>query len=653
MYRRNIAAAAAVLFLSSAVGISAYAAPQKDNSATEAETETETETETQTETETETETETQETEAATEREAGFVSIEEMPFEIETETETESSDQTETETETEQKIESPKVEQTFRFFQVEKKYAVSKRDDVYLYEKKNTKSDKVGKINALGVLHILEEDNDGEWYYVESGKARGFIKAKYVWADEKAERYVKHKKEKNIETAEVLKEAYENKAFLHTQTTAYKAVAKKKYALTKKRIKIYDSIPQEETKNNKKEETEKETQESTASESEKQSSSVTEGETQDNSAKESETPDSASGESETQESEKKKSTDQKSEKSEDTEKDQEPEVVGTLEKGGLCYILDDEDQEWSYVESDDVRGFVQTKQLETGKKVKKEIEEKGEDTYALAKAKVKPEDNKACYYTVTSVKEASVSGLIRTSMLEYAKQFLGDPYVWGGTSLTKGADCSGFVQSIYAEFGYSIPRVAEDQAECATKIPVEDALPGDLIFYQRSDGYIYHVVMSTGDGGTIEAHSSATGIIESTVNENDAVWAVRIISNEDTDILDALKKKDMAADYYDNAVIAKSTEYGSYLGKFKLTAYCSCPICCGVWSGGPTASGAMPTIDHTVAMAGLPFGTELIINGQVYTVEDLGTPYGHVDIYMNNHQAALQFGVQYSDVYLKK
>ncbi|MFR3422267.1 MAG: SH3 domain-containing protein [Lachnospiraceae bacterium] len=131
------------------------------------------------------------------------------------------------------MESPKVEQTFRFFQVEKKYAVSKRDDVYLYEKKNTKSDKVGKINALGVLHILEEDDDGEWYYVESGKARGFIKAKYVWADEKAERYVKHKKEKNIETAEVLKEAYENKAFLHTQTTAYKAVAKKKYALTKK------------------------------------------------------------------------------------------------------------------------------------------------------------------------------------------------------------------------------------------------------------------------------------------------------------------------------------------------------------------------------------------------------------------------------------
>ena len=115
----------------------------------------------------------------------------MPFEIETETETESSDQTETETETEQKIESPKVEQTFRFFQVEKKYAVSKRDDVYLYEKKNTKSDKVGKINALGVLHILEEDDDGEWYYVEIRKSQSFNKDKICMGQtKKRKRYVK-------------------------------------------------------------------------------------------------------------------------------------------------------------------------------------------------------------------------------------------------------------------------------------------------------------------------------------------------------------------------------------------------------------------------------------------------------------------------------
>ena len=59
---------------------------------------------------------------------------------------------------------------------------------------------------------------------------------------------------------------------------------------------------------------------------------------------------------------------------------------------------------------------------------------------------------------------------------------------------------------------------------------------------------------------------------------------------------------------------------------------------------------MPTAGHTVAMAGVPFGTKLLINGTVYTVEDLGTSYGHVDIFMNSHSAALAFGMQYADVY---
>ena len=51
------------------------------------------------------------------------------------------------------------------------------------------------------------------------------------------------------------------------------------------------------------------------------------------------------------------------------------------------------------------------------------------------------------------------------------------------------------------------------------------------------------------------------------------------------------------------------------------------------------------------MAGVPFGTRLVINGQIYTVEDRGTPYGHVDIYLNNHQEAVNFGVQYTNVYM--
>ena len=89
---------------------------------------------------------------------------------------------------------------------------------------------------------------------------------------------------------------------------------------------------------------------------------------------------------------------------------------------------------------------------------------------------------------------------------------------------------------------------------------------------------------------------------------------------------------------------------TYLGNFKLTAYCHCAACNGS-SGQPTASGRMPSAGRTVAMGGVDFGTRLSINGHIYTVEDTGTPYGHVDIFMDSHSEAEDFGVQYADVYL--
>lgn len=598
MYRKNIAAAAAILFIASSTAIPSYASPvilEEGMELTSNENEVINETETE-------ESQTEEPEAGFTPEAGFVAETESETELELEEETEELELQNQETEP--VIESPVVEQTFRFFQVDTVYALCKRDKVSIYEEMDIKSEKTGIIDSYGVLHILSDEMDG-WYYVESGKVRGFIKSKYLSTGRKAEKYVEIKSEDCMDTAEMLKEPDENRAFLYTQTTSYDTLAKKRYALAKENIEIVDRIPEEEL------------------EEEQESSKI-----EDNIE-------------ETENKENSKESEQKA-----------PVVIGTLEEKGLCYILDDEDEEWIYVESDDVRGFVKADKLKTGSEVRREIREKGENSYKLAEELVKPEDNKACYYTYSSVKEASVSGLIRTSMIKYAEQFLGNPYVWGGTSLTNGADCSGFVQSIYANFGYGIPRVAEDQAYCAEKIPVEDALPGDLIFYER-DNYIYHVVMSTGDGGTIEAKGSAYGIVRSTVNYDNAVWAVRIISDEDTDILEHLKKNDMASKYYNTSVIAKPSEYGSLLGNFKLTAYCSCPVCCGLWSGGPTASGVMPEENHTVAMAGVPFGTELIINGQVYTVEDRGTPYGHVDIYMDDHDEALQFGVQYAEVYQKQ
>lgn len=97
---------------------------------------------------------------------------------------------------------------------------------------------------------------------------------------------------------------------------------------------------------------------------------------------------------------------------------------------------------------------------------------------------------------------------------------------------------------------------------------------------------------------------------------------------------------------------ESTGNLTYLGNFKLTAYCSCEKCCGKWAAnaGVTASGAQCVEGVTVAMAGVPFGTQLSINGHVYTVQDRGTAYGHVDIYFSSHSAALAFGLQYADVY---
>ena len=88
---------------------------------------------------------------------------------------------------------------------------------------------------------------------------------------------------------------------------------------------------------------------------------------------------------------------------------------------------------------------------------------------------------------------------------------------------------------------------------------------------------------------------------------------------------------------------------TYLGRFRLTAYCPCVQCCGK-SDGITASGTTATAGRTVAMGGVPLGTKLMINGTIYTVEDRGTSYGHVDIFFNTHSAALQFGSTYADVY---
>ncbi len=357
------------------------------------------------------------------------------------------------------------------------------------------------------------------------------------------------------------------------------------------------------------------------------------------------------------------------------------IVGILPKGSLCYILADADSDWVYVESGDVRGFVCARYLLRGEEAEKEVNRWQEESFPMAEMWVKPWNNKAYTYTYATTRTLLSSDEARGEVLQYAKKFLGNPYVWGGTSLTNGCDCSGFAQQIFANFGYTLPRTSRQQAKAGTRIPVQEAKPGDLLFYQRESGFIYHVMIYLGDGKIIHAGSEATGIQISDFNyEKSTEFAVRVISEEmreskiETGDVDNGRKEGNSVDNQttengnggkqkagaenvQNTSAQNSTAgdrlesaSGKYLGNFKLTAYCNCAVCCGRWAGGPTASGKMPVQGRTIATGVLPFGTKLNIGGKIYTVEDRGTPYGHIDIYMERHADAEEFGVRYADVY---
>lgn len=113
--------------------------------------------------------------------------------------------------------------------------------------------------------------------------------------------------------------------------------------------------------------------------------------------------------------------------------------------------------------------------------------------------VDPED-----YESSGSSSSSGSGA-GSSVVDYATQFVGNPYVWGGTSLTDGADCSGFVQSVYANFGVSLPRTSYEQQNAGTEVSYADAQPGDLICYGG------HVAIYMGDGKIVHASNAKDGI----------------------------------------------------------------------------------------------------------------------------------------------
>lgn len=131
-------------------------------------------------------------------------------------------------------------------------------------------------------------------------------------------------------------------------------------------------------------------------------------------------------------------------------------------------------------------------------------------------------------TMTEVQYGQGVSDVKVDLVSYACQFVGNPYVWGGTSLTHGADCSGFTLSIYAKYGIYLPHSSAAQANCGTRIDPSQAQPGDLFFY-GSGRSISHVAIYIGNGQIVHASSARTGIKISNAYYRSPICVVRLLN----------------------------------------------------------------------------------------------------------------------------